>query len=317
MIALSRHSSIAKAAVPAVYRLFNITLSRFFSTASSAAEAQLDPDYYYYNEPPRRNQLGAMDDTENSVPGRGVQWAFIGSPRAKKRVYAETLSKLLEVPCISMASLARQELNPRSSLYKQIANAVNRRMLVPEDIIFGLLSKRLEDGYYKGETGFILDGIPRSRLQAKYLFLGVFLWDRGRIVYVVESTLPDTDLSDLFSFSFESVKEILDQLVEIDLVVNFRCTDDYLVKHQQEGVWKESVYAEQDQYSLPWDILKFLLSPQSKPLEDYYQKQKRLLDFQVGSAPAENWQGLLAALHLQHINAACSSKKPTTSSSML
>jgi adenylate kinase family enzyme len=39
-------------------------------------------------------------------------------------------------------------------------------MLVPEDIIFGLLSKRLEDGYYKGETGFILDGIPRSRLQA-------------------------------------------------------------------------------------------------------------------------------------------------------
>lgn len=259
MIALSRHSSIAKAAVPAVYRLFNITLSRFFSTASAAAEAQLDPDYYYYNEPPRRNPLGAMDDTENSVPGRGVQWAFIGSPRAKKRVYAESLSKLLEVPCISMASLARQELNPRSSLYKQIANAVNRRMLVPEDIIFGLLSKRLEDGYYKGETGFILDGIPRSRLQA----------------------------------------EILDQLVEIDLVVNFRCTDDYLVKHQQ-GVWKESVYAEQ-----------------SKPLEDYYQKQKRLLDFQVGSAPAENWQGLLAALHLQHINAAYSSKKPTTSSSML
>jgi hypothetical protein len=63
--------------------------------------------------------------------------------------------------------------------------------------------------------------------------------------------------------------------------------------------------------------LNFLLSPQSKPLEDYYQKQKRLLDFQVGSAPAENWQGLLAALHLQHINAACSSKKPTTSSSML
>lgn len=126
MIALSRHSSTAKAAVPAVYRLFNITWSRFFSTAGAAAEAQLDPDYYYYyNEPHRRNPLGAMDDTENSVPGRGVQWAFIGSPRAKKRVYAETLSKLLEVPCISMASLARQELNPRSSLYKQVSKLIN------------------------------------------------------------------------------------------------------------------------------------------------------------------------------------------------
>ena len=52
--------------------------------------------------------------------------------------------------------------------------------------------------------------------------------------------VPGTDLSDLFSFSFESVKEILDQLVEIDLVVNFRCTDDYLVKHQQGSFFSKS-----------------------------------------------------------------------------
>lgn len=48
----------------------------------------------------------------------------------------------------------------------QIAKAVNQGKLVPEDIIFGLLSKRLEEGYYRGETGFILDGIPRTRNQA-------------------------------------------------------------------------------------------------------------------------------------------------------
>lgn len=48
----------------------------------------------------------------------------------------------------------------------QIANAVNRGEVVSEDIIFGLLSKRLEDGYYRGEIGFILDGVPRSRIQA-------------------------------------------------------------------------------------------------------------------------------------------------------
>lgn len=48
----------------------------------------------------------------------------------------------------------------------QIANAVNQGKLVPEDIMFELLSKRLEDGYCKGETGFILDGIPRTQIQA-------------------------------------------------------------------------------------------------------------------------------------------------------
>lgn len=44
-------------------------------------------------------------------------------------------------------------------------------MLVPEDIIFGLLSKRLEAGYFRGETGFILEGIPRTRKQAVSFFV--------------------------------------------------------------------------------------------------------------------------------------------------
>lgn len=43
---------------------------------------------------------------------------------------------------------------------------MNQGKLVPEDVIFGLLSKRLEEGYCRGETGFILDGIPRTRIQA-------------------------------------------------------------------------------------------------------------------------------------------------------
>ncbi|KAI9384680.1 hypothetical protein POPTR_012G095700v4 [Populus trichocarpa] len=96
--------------------------------------------------------------------------------------------------------------------------------------------------------------------------------------------------------------EILDQLVEIDLAVGFRCTDDYLVKQQQAGAWKQKLQA---------------YAEQSRPLEDCYQKRKRLLDFQVGSAPAENWQGLLAALHLQHTNTVYSSKKLAVRSSLL
>lgn len=43
---------------------------------------------------------------------------------------------------------------------------MNEGKLVPEEIIFGLLSKRLEEGYWRGETGFILEGIPRTRIQA-------------------------------------------------------------------------------------------------------------------------------------------------------
>lgn len=59
----------------------------------------------------------------------------------------------------------------------KIANSVNQGRLVSEEIIFGLLSKRLEERFYRGETGFILDGIPRTRLQAVSLIylLGAYL----------------------------------------------------------------------------------------------------------------------------------------------
>lgn len=53
---------------------------------------------------------------------------------------------------------------------------MNEGKLVPEEIIFGLLSKRLEEGYCRGETGFILEGIPRTRIQAvSSMKLGFFI----------------------------------------------------------------------------------------------------------------------------------------------
>lgn len=56
---------------------------------------------------------------------------------------------------------------------------------------------------------------------------------------------------------------------------------------------------------------KYIFLPQMQYLEDYYQSQKKLIDFQVGNASGETWKGLLAALHLQHTNAVHSSRTLT------
>lgn len=48
----------------------------------------------------------------------------------------------------------------------QIADIVNQGKLVSDEIIISLLSKRLEAGERKGESGFILDGFPRTVRQA-------------------------------------------------------------------------------------------------------------------------------------------------------
>ncbi|KAK9067367.1 hypothetical protein SSX86_014694 [Deinandra increscens subsp. villosa] len=213
----------------------------------SAAQLQYDYDDDYDESP------SEMEDSLGSASGRGVQWVIMGDPLTNRQMYAQKLSQLLKVPHISMGTLVRQELNPRSSLYKQIADAVNHGKLVPEEVIFGLLSKRLEEGFHRGETGFILDGIPRTRTQA----------------------------------------EILDQVADIDLVLNFKSTEAFLQKKHLAHY--------QDIHSMS--------KLTNKPLEDYYKKQRKLLNFNVAGAPGETWQGLLEALHLQHMNALSSSQK--------
>lgn len=48
----------------------------------------------------------------------------------------------------------------------QLAEIVNQGKLVSDEIIINLLSKRLVAGEAKGESGFILDGFPRTINQA-------------------------------------------------------------------------------------------------------------------------------------------------------
>ncbi|KAL3526303.1 hypothetical protein ACH5RR_010959 [Cinchona calisaya] len=262
----------------------------------SAAAVQLDYDYYDFyelEESHRKENQTETEESEGWESERGIHWVIMGDPMAKRHVYAERLSKLLDVPHISMGTLVRQELHPHSSIYKKIANALNEGKLVPEDVIFGLLSKRLEEGYCKGESGFILDGIPRTRAQA----------------------------------------EILDQIADVDLVVNLKSTEDCLVKsdlcngiyspsreffrmgrsrfnlslQSQDGHLKSSCF----NMDTVWKEKLRAYAEQSKPVEEYYRKQKKLLECPVSGAPRETWQGLLAALHLQHVNAISSAQKLT------
>ncbi|GAB2257844.1 hypothetical protein Droror1_Dr00014004 [Drosera rotundifolia] len=242
---------------------------------AAAAAAQLPYDFDDYVDDRlhrRRSWSGAMEDGEGDERERGVQWVVLGEPGSKKHVYAEWLAELLDVPRISTGTLVRQlQSDPRrSSIYQQIENAVSRGKLVPEDIIFELLSKRLEEGYRRGENGFVLDGIPRTLLQA----------------------------------------EILDEVVDIDLVLNFKHSDKGLIRgHLGSGTKGNQLRS----FSLGEEVvLKEKLrtyEEQGKALEDYYRKQRKLLDFQVGSTPAETWQGLLAALHLPHMSSQISSHK--------
>lgn len=50
--------------------------------------------------------------------------------------------------------------------FLQLAEIVNQGKLVSDEFIINLLSQRLKAGEAKGESGFILDGFPRTIRQA-------------------------------------------------------------------------------------------------------------------------------------------------------
>ncbi|KAF8712729.1 hypothetical protein HU200_010197 [Digitaria exilis] len=263
-----------------------------------AASAALAEDYWSdweddEEEAARRARASAPAPGTDPAGGepRGVQWFVMGRPGPQKHAHAARLAEVLAVPYISMGTLVRQELNPASQLYRKIANSVNEGRLVPEDIIFGLLTKRLEEGYNKGETGFILDGIPRTRMQA----------------------------------------EILDEIVDIDLVLNFKCADNCFMKKRSRGDIcshcgqlfdvsnSSSLNRNPSVGSYTWhsqvepaSILGLedsrlermrTYAKQTKLLEDYYNEQRKIVELKTSARPGETWQGLVAALHLQHLDA--------------
>lgn len=87
----------------------------------SAAAVQFDYDCYYEPEEPQgKENWTVTEESKDWVSERGVHWVIMGDPMAKRHVYAERLSKLLDVPHISMGTLVRQELHPHSSIYKQV-----------------------------------------------------------------------------------------------------------------------------------------------------------------------------------------------------
>mmetsp|Transcript_31165 Transcript_31165/g.69296 ORF Transcript_31165/g.69296 Transcript_31165/m.69296 type:complete len:279 (+) Transcript_31165:49-885(+) len=113
---------------------------------------------------PQRQYAAAATDLADSI-----KWVFLGPPGVGKGTYASRAAKHFNVAHIATGDLIRAEMKRGSTLGKQLSDIVNQGKLVPDDLIFKLLSHRVEQGAEAGEKGFILDGFPRTRVQAVQL----------------------------------------------------------------------------------------------------------------------------------------------------
>ena len=90
--------------------------------------------------------------------------ALFGPPGAGKGTQAQLLKDRLEIPHISSGDLFRFHLQEGTELGAKVSDFMNQGLLVPDDLVIEIvLDKVLDLG---NESGFILDGFPRTREQA-------------------------------------------------------------------------------------------------------------------------------------------------------
>ncbi len=92
---------------------------------------------------------------------------LIGPPGAGKGTYARYFSKKYCIPHISTGDIFRAEVAKGTELGKKIKDILDKGLLVPDEIVIEVVRRRLSQP--DTAKGFILDGFPRTIVQAKAL----------------------------------------------------------------------------------------------------------------------------------------------------
>jgi adenylate kinase len=92
---------------------------------------------------------------------------IFGAPGSGKGTYASRSQGRLGVDVIAMGDIFREIMTEDSELGRQVKGYVEKGLLVPDDVVNAVLKQRLAK--VPSEKGFILDGYPRTIVQAKTL----------------------------------------------------------------------------------------------------------------------------------------------------
>lgn len=96
-----------------------------------------------------------------------MNFIFLGAPGAGKGTQAALLSEKLGIPHISTGDMLREELKKGTPLGEKVRAFMAKGELVPDQVILEVMKERLEEK--DCESGFVLDGFPRTLVQAEDL----------------------------------------------------------------------------------------------------------------------------------------------------
>ena len=163
---------------------------------------------------------------------------LFGAPGAGKGTQANFLINEFDLIQISTGDMLREAVKHQTELGKKVENIMSNGDLVPDEIIFSLMSNRLNDKDVK--NGFILDGFPRNLKQA------------------------------------EKLEQIMNQRnINLDFVFHIDVDEDILASRIENRAKQEKITRKDDTSAVLIERLK-VYNRETKPVLDYYSKKNVL-----------------------------------------
>ncbi|NPB04650.1 MAG: adenylate kinase [Thermotogae bacterium] len=118
----------------------------------------------------------------------GYRIVFLGPPGAGKGTQASLLAKKYGIKKISTGDILREAVRNGTELGRKAKRYMDAGELVPDGIIIGLIEEQIA-----GHESFILDGFPRTLVQAKAL--DELLNKQGKpLTHVIFVSVPDEEI---------------------------------------------------------------------------------------------------------------------------
>jgi adenylate kinase len=107
------------------------------------------------------------------------KYIMFGPQGSGKTTQSRMMSDALDLVHISIGGIFRWNIENHTKLAAQVQRILASGHLVPDEIVEQVVSERLEQ--HDWNYGFVLDGFPRTRRQAEYLFEN---WNLDKVIYL-------------------------------------------------------------------------------------------------------------------------------------
>ena len=212
---------------------------------------------------------------------------LLGCPGAGKGTQARYIANQYHIPHISTGDILRHAISEQTSLGRNVKAIVDSGHLVSDDVMTHLIRERLKRN--DCQSGFLLDGYPRTLAQAKALET------LSAIDAIIDIQLPEKEV----------IRRLSGRRIHPQSGRTYHLIDHPPKKQNQDDLTGEPLIQRQDDEEKTVRKRLSVYRIQTSPLQRYYQEHlpdRYLCIAGEGSVEAVKNKILTALSHLQGIS---------------